>query len=213
MPTRLLFLLLLLFPLTATAYWTGVAGFIGESESDWRYAGDIRQASLNQYGLQVEEKTAVDLRVGASAGQFSLRLLDLNDATVAEKYYGQFLSFYLRLPIRLNRLFSLHSRLNYQFNLGRKTLGEQETEVSWNEISFDIGLNLQLGALGIRPFINFRSLNGDTTEQSLARVFNLDKQRSSGLQLDYMLEPAAFVRLTSTLQDNPSLQISFVREY
>jgi len=107
----------------------------------------------------------------------------------------------------------LHSRLNYQFNLGRKTLGEQETEVSWNEISFDIGLNLQLGALGIRPFINFRSLNGDTTEQSLARVFNLDKQRSSGLQLDYMLEPAAFVRLTSTLQDNPSLQISFVREY
>ena len=213
MPTKTLLLILLLFPLSATAYWTGIAAFVGEGESDWRYAGTIRQARLNQYGLQVEEKTALELRVGASAGRFSLRLLDQNDASLAEKYYGQFLSFYLRLPVRLNRMFSVHSRLNYQFNLGTKTLGEEETEVSWNEISFDIGLNLQLGALGIRPYLNFRSLNGDTSEQSVARVFSLDKHRSSGIQLDYMLEPSAYVRLNSTLEDNPSLQISFVREY
>jgi len=27
------------------------------------------------------------------------------------------------------------------------------------------------------------------------------------------VEPSAYVRLNSTLEDNPSLQISFVREY
>ncbi|MBL6999033.1 MAG: hypothetical protein ISR73_04170 [Gammaproteobacteria bacterium] len=213
MRIKVLLLLLLLLPLSASAYWTGIAAFAGESQSDWRYAGGIRQARLNQYGLQVEEKTALDLRVGASAGQFSLRLLEQNDVNLADKFYGQFISFYLRLPVRINHLLSLHGKLNYQFNLGKKTLDTLETEVSWNEISFDLGLNIQLGALAIRPLMNFRSLNGDTSEQSVARVFSLDKQRSSGLQLDYLLEPAAYVRLTGTFEDNPSLQISFVREY
>jgi len=203
---------MILAPQAGQANWTGIGVFVGQGESDWRYGGQLRQARLNQYGLYIEEKTQVNLRVGASAGQFSLRLFDLGDPTLAHKYYGQFLSFYLRMPVKLNKVVSLHTRLNYQYNLGDKKLETEKAEISWNEVSLDVGVSFRFGPLAVRPFMNFRTLDGDTSSASVARLFELDKHRSSGLALDYLLDPTAYIRVSTTFESNRSLQINFVRE-
>ncbi len=76
MSTRILWLLLLL-PLQVLATgWTGIAAFVGKSDSDWLQASSVKLANIDFYGLRIEEKTEIDLRVGARAGQFDLRLTD-----------------------------------------------------------------------------------------------------------------------------------------
>lgn len=195
------------------AGWTGIAAFVGQNESEWLQASHISRANIDFFGMRVEEKSAVDLRIGARAGQFDLRLFDPLNVVSAEKYNGQFLSFYLRWPIKLAKEVKLHSIVNYQLNLGEKSGDTENTEISWSEVTVNVGLSIQLGLLSIRPFIDFHSIDGDITSDTQSRFFQQDATGSYGLTLDLFVERSAFVRLKATTGSNQSILISFAREY
>ena len=148
---RLLLLVVLLFQFTPShAAWTGIGAFIVQADTDWLLDSDQREADIDYFGLRIEEKTEVDLRIGASAGQFDVRLVDRDGSAAISKYSGKFISFYLRWPHQLTESVRLHSLLNYQFHLGDQSEGDAD-EIDWNEITFNFGISLRLGRLSIRP--------------------------------------------------------------
>lgn len=208
-------MLLLLLPAAAWASWTGIAAFVGEGESDWRFDSDIQQATHRYYGLRIEENSEVDLRIGASAGFFSLRLRDPLNPTSSEKFDGEFLSIYMRWPLRLTQRLTLHSLLNYQFNLGNtfSETDQEEDEIDWSEISLRLGLGLQLGRLQLQPFVLLRSIDGDVTTNGLTRRYELADQNRQGLIMDYQIEANAYVRMAAGLHDRRSLYFGLVTEY
>ncbi len=193
------------------AGWTGITAFIGQSESDWLQVSTLSQVNIDFYGLGIEEKTQGDLRVGARAGQFDLRLFDLYDAT-AEKYNGQFMSLYLRWPISLTKQVKFHTQVNYQLNLGEKTIGLDNAEINWSEVSVNAALSLRLGLLSLRPFINLHSIDGDISSITETRIFKQNENSSYGLMMDYFVERSAFVRLMVSNGSNQAMLLSFVRE-
>jgi len=207
--TSLFFLLLLPFPVMAG--WTGLGAFIGQGDSDWLFSQGVQNADIGYYGLRIEENTEAEIRVGVSAGQFDLRLQD-RDAAIAEKYNGQFLSFYLRWPVMLTRSLKFHTLLSYRYNLGTKVKSEI-TEINWSEISLDMGVSLQLGRLSLRPYLNVRRIDGDITSDTSTLLFELDTATSYGLKLDYHVERTAYIRLQGSSGSHNLMMVSFVREY
>lgn len=195
------------------AAWTGIAAFVGKSESDWLLPSALNQANIDFYGLRIEEKSNVDLRIGARAGQFDLRLFNPLNVNLAEKYDGQFFSLYLRWPLTLTERVKFHTNVSYQLNLGTLSVDSESTEINWNEVSLNLGLSLRLGLISLRPFVDFRSIDGDISSAAQTRIFKQNKVESVGLMLDYFVEHFAFVRLMITGGSNQSMMISFVREH
>ena len=207
-----LFILLLCFPLSVSAGWTGIAGFLGSGESDWALTDGNWQSEFTHYGLSIEDKTDVDIRVGASAAQFDLRLIEIGNRQNIQKYSGNQYSLYLRWPVELTRTVKWHSDLHFVYHSG-DNLGQANDEtIKWNEWVLNLGISVQLGRLSLRPFINLRDLDGDITGTGI-RLLELVYARSSGLIADYMIEPSAFIRFRYTGAENPSMQVSLVREY
>lgn len=218
MPIRLLLLFsFLIFTQASWAAWTGIAAFAGQQESGWLLNGQAIDADSRLYGLQVEDRSSVGLYVGARVGKNSLRLENLINTSSIEKYDVQSLSFYLRWPIPLTDTLSLHTSFNYQFNTGSQyeddTDPETETEIDWIETALEIGVSLRLGIISIRPFVEFRSINGEITTPASIRKIELKEDYNSGVLMDIYVERTAFVRLKATFSDSDSLFISFVREY
>jgi len=142
-------------------------------------------------------------------------LRDPLNLPASEKFDGEFLSVYLRLPVQLTHRLSLHGLLNYQLNLGR-TFDEndqQEDEIDWSELSLRLGLGLQLGRLTVQPFILQRSLDGDVTINGLTRRYELADQSRQGLIFDYLVEANAYVRLATGMQDRRSVYLGLVTEF
>ncbi|MCK5662372.1 MAG: hypothetical protein KAI17_02750 [Thiotrichaceae bacterium] len=200
-----------MLPLPLMAGWSGIAAFAGQSESDWLQQSTLIQANIYFYGLRIEEKTQSELRIGARAGQFDLRFLDLIDET-AEKYYGQFLSLYLRWPIALTDQVKFHTSLRYQLNHGENSVEMNDAEINWSEVSVNAGLSFKLGELALRPFINFHAIDGDTSSAIETRIFEQNGNSSYGLILDFFIERTAFIRLMATTGSNQALLLSFARE-
>ena len=195
------------------AAWTGIGAFVGQSESDWLVGGESRVADVNMYGFRIEEKSRTELRVGASAGQISVRLQLPDNSSLADKYYAQFISFYLRLPLKITDSISFHSRLNYQFNSGDSSRDDdEEAEIDWTQLDLNLGLSFTVSNLSLRPFVNFRNIDGDINTDAGTRVFEEESSYSGGLIFDYAVEPTAYVRLTATAGERDSLMLSFVRE-
>lgn len=209
-----LFVLLMLLPLQVLANgWTGIAAFVGQQDSDWIQASTLKLANIDFYGLRIEEKTEAELRVGARAGGFDLRLVDANSETNAEKYTGQFITLYLRWPVTLTDNLRFHSTVRYQINLGTKTADLDGTEINWNTVSLDLGLGLQLGNLSIRPFVRLQTIDGDITSTEQTRIFKHSDTNNQGLTLDYFVEQYAYVRLQAITGNDTSMMLSFAREF
>lgn len=206
-------LVLVFFPVAAFGGWTGIAGFIGSSDSDWSLVNQIRQADMMYYGFSIEEKTSTELRVGASGGQYDLKLTQLDNIFNTEKFTGEFLTLYLRLPVVLAKSIKLHSDLHYAYHRGSSGFPTLEQNINWGEWLLNIGISVQLGRVSVRPFVNFRSINGDISNDSGTRIFELESSKSSGIILDYYVENTAYVRFRATGAENESLQISLVREF
>lgn len=188
---------------------------MGQHESNWSVAGTTLRADNRIYGLHIEEKTLIGLSIGARAGQNSLTLENQQDLTQFEKYNVQFVSFYLRWPLKLTDLLTLKSRFNYQFNLGTQSGVDTETDIDidWIETSLDIGVNLRLGPLSISPFAVYRSIDGEISSATSVRKIDLNDNNSAGVRLDIHVEPTAYVRLEVIATGADSLMLSFVREY
>ncbi len=194
------------------AAWTGIAAFVIDGESDWLLGSNILENDFTKFGLRIEEKTEVNLRIGASAGVFDLKFLDKAAVMPFEKYEGQFLSFYLRWPEQLSDSIRVHSQFNYEYHMGNQT-DDLENEINWTEISLELGISAQLGRFSIRPFADYRYVDGDITGPSSARLLELDKHYSTGLILDYFVEQTAFVRLRLSGGAYRSFLISLAREF
>lgn len=202
-----------LLPVPGIAAWTGIGAYTGSSESDWSLGTETRIADRRFYGLHIEESTSTGIRIGASIGRFDLRLKDPVQIELTQKFEGQFLSLYLRIPFKVVEKVSFHTRLEYQFNLGNRETGALEDEVDWNELGATLGLNLELGLLSVRPFIDWRMVDGDLTTATSDEVLENEQETSYGVQLDLSVEPSAYVRLKFTASENESLWIGLVREY
>lgn len=216
MPIRIILLLVsIIVPHTSNAAWTGIGAFVGQHESDWSVSATRLDANSRIYGLQIEEKTLIGLSVGARAGQNSLTLENPQDLTRFEKYNVQFVSIYLRWPSALTHSLTLHSLFNYQFNLGSHSRVDNvtETDIEWIEASINVGLSLRLGAISIRPFVNYRSLDGEISAPAEVRKIDLKDNQSAGVLLDIHVEPTAYVRLEASTSGSDSLMLSFIREY
>ena len=211
---RRLFLavLLSLLSLPGMAAWTGIGAFFADGEANWVIDGQNYEAAIDYYGLRIEEKTAVDLRIGASGGQFSNKLLDLDGTRSTEKFQGEFLSFYLRWPHVFNEHWFVHSNLDYRFNFGRLA-GDDETEIDWTELNIHAGIGLRSGRLVLRPFVEYRDVDGDITGPDPTRLFKLDEQTGSGLVIDYLVESNAFLRLSIRRGAQESLFFELAREF
>jgi hypothetical protein len=207
-----LLLLCLLVVIPVKAAWTGIAAFMIDGESNWQLGNNVLENDFTKFGLRIEEKTEVNLRIGASAGVFDLKFLDKAAVIPYEKYEGQFVSFYLRWPEQLSDSIRVHSLFNYEYNMGNQT-DDLENEINWTEISLDLGISVQLGRFSIRPFADYRYVDGDITGPTSARLLELDKHYSSGLILDYFVEPTAFVRLRLSGGAYRSFLISLAREF
>ncbi len=213
MSIRFLWLLLLIpFEVYATG-WTGISAFAGKTDSVLTQASSEKNANIDFYGLSIEENTDVDLRVGARAGKFDIRLVDAINGSNAEKYAGQFFSVYLRWPIKLTDKLVFHSRINYQMYMGSNPLDSNEDEINFNEFGLDFGISFRFYQLSIRPYINFRNIDGDMTSTSGTRIFQQSEIQTQGIMLDYFVERSAYVRLQGTTGAEESVIISFVREF
>lgn len=213
MPGRFLLLTLVgLLPLQLQA-WTGISASIGEYDSQWLVDGEIRPVTLTRYGFAVEDSTAIGLRLGASIGEFGLRLKTADGAS-ADDYAGEFLSLRLRWPLRLGEMVTLHGDFTYGWQSGHLTDADgREHSIGWSSTRVGLGLQLRLGLLGLRPFVAWQRIDGDVDLQGSRRLFEDDGQTLGGVVFDVQIEPSGYLRLTWTSEGRKGLLLSFVRSY
>jgi len=201
-------------PCVVQAYWTGIGAYIGQGDTDWVVNGDEFEADSRRYGLHIEERTQPGLSIGAAAGQFTVRLQDPQQMVATEKYNGSFLEFYLTWPVRISERVTLHSRLDYQFNLGSPSGSNEEAdEIDWNKAGITLGIAVRLGIFSLRPFVNWRTIDGDITSNNLTRTFKDKESQTTGMIVDIYVEPTAYVRLKGSIDESPSIWLGFIREY
>ena len=183
------------------------------SESEWSVDGNIRNADIDYLGLRIEEKTETELRVGVSAGQLAISYENPSDNLDREKFDGQFLAIYLRWPHRVSDTLSFHSRFQYRFNSAIQSQEEPDTEIDWTELSLSVGVGLTLGRFQLQPLIEFRSVDGEVSLAGLTSDFENENEYRTGLRLDYIVEPYAYLRAQVSGGDESQFHLSFVREY
>ncbi len=209
---RYLVALLPLFSFPAHA-WTGISASIGEYDSDWRIDGEPRPITLTRYGIAIEDRTSAGLRLGVAIGEFGLRLKSA-DGTRSDDYAGEYLDLRLRWPVRLNSLLMLHGDFGYAWQSGRLSDdGSSNDGINWSRTRFGVGVDVKLGVLAVRPFVEWRSLDGDVDLDGTRRLFENEEQTSGGVIIDLQVDPSGFVRFTWFSQGQTGLVLSFVRAY
>lgn len=214
--TGILPLLLVVFSFgnsTARAQWTGISVDIGESSSDLQFETEQRTMSIDSLSLRIEEKTATDLRVGFSIGLTSIRMASILPPDNAQKFEGNQLGFYLRLPLQLGEYFSLEGLYSYRYNIATDSNVGSTSEIEWHDNRLRIGLGIKLQTLRITPFIAYHSSSGDISNDTGVDLFDSIDNISRGISFDYFVEPTAFIRLQFSRGEEDSGYLSFVRVY
>jgi len=205
-------LLLLFFTVQARA-WTGISASIGEYDSDWNIGGELRPVTLTRYGIAIEDRTASGLRLGVAIGEFGLRLKSA-DGRQSDDYAGEYLDLRLRWPVELNHMLTLHGDFGYSWQSGRLSdEGGDADGIDWSRTRFGLGLQFRLGVIGLRPFFEWRNLDGDVDLSGTTHLFENDSRTSAGLVVDIEVEPSGFVRFTWLGSGRTGLMLSFVRAY
>jgi hypothetical protein len=202
----------LLLPAGPAQAWTGISASVGEYDSHWLVDGELRPVTLTRYDLAVEDRTRIGLRVGLAIGEFGVRVHNA-DSSLVQDYAGEYLNLRLRWPLRLSRELSLHGQLNYGWQSGEEDGSSNAAELNWSSLGLRLGLQLQLGSLGLRPFIEWHSVDGDVDIDGSRRPFETGDRYHSGLIIDLRVDPSGHVRLTWSQQGRQGLLLSFVRAY
>lgn len=209
-----LLLLLLCYAGLANASWSGVSFELGNTDSDWAFEDDTREAQISQIGIQIEEKTESNLTVGGSIGYVDLRTVAASDS-VAEtmKFEGQFIGFYLRQPLRFNDHISLHGTFSLRYTTASESGdGDDRAEIDWIESVFELGLSLRFANLRITPYTAYHDIDGDISGDG-TDVFEIDETLTRGLRFDYFVEDTAFIRFEFVSGGVEGGYINFVRRY
>jgi hypothetical protein len=212
-PGRWFGLLLLLFFSVQVEAWTGISASIGEYDSSWKIDGELRPVTLTRYGIAIEDRTASGLRLGVAIGEFGLRLKTA-DGRQGDDYAGEYLDLRLRWPFRLSSMLTLHGDFGYAWQSGRLSDGGGDDKgIDWSRTRFGLGLQFRAGPISLRPFFEWRSLDGDVALSGTRHLFENDNQTSAGLVVDIEVEPSGFVRFTWMGEGRSGLMLSFVRAY
>jgi hypothetical protein len=211
---RLSLLPLLFFSSLAVADWTGVSFEIGNYDADWEFERDTREAQVSEISFQIEERTGSGLAVGASIGYFDLRAVaDSDSAAETMKFDGEFISIYLRQPLRISEHVSLNAGLSIRYTNGRESGDPDESaEIDWTESAFELGLGIRFGNLRLIPYAAYHNIDGDISDDG-TDVFELEEELIQGLRFDYFVEDSAFIRLEFVSGGAQGGYINFVRRY
>lgn len=196
----------------AQAYWTGVELSLANTDSDWDFDGETREAQFSQISLQVEDKAETGLRVGASLGQSSLRVV-ADDPADTRKFDSQFLAIYLRQPIELTESFALYAQLNLRYNTGQDNNQEETADIGWSETELQLGASVRFSHFRITPFVTYSDIDGDVEDDSGTQIFELEDPVSNGVALDYFVDSTAYVRLEIFGGNRSGGILSFARRY
>ena len=197
----------------AKAQWTGILVEIGESTSDLQFETGRRSMRREDLSFQIEEITDTDLRVGFSIGLNSIRTSNLLPPANTQKFEGNHLGFYLRLPMQLGEYFSLEGLFSYRYNFATDSNTSLPSEIEWHDSRLKIGLGVKFQAFRITPFISYRNVSGDISNNISVELFDSVDNISWGISFDYFLEPTAFIRLQLSRGDEDSGYLNFVRVY
>ena len=213
---RFSLLLLLLFSSLVSAEWTGVALEIGETDSDWKFEDDIREAQVSEINFQIEEKIETGLTFGAISGYFDMRVIaDSDSAAETLKFDGQYLGLYIRQPLPISKHVSFHGLFSIRYANGTESGADEEDDekdIDWTQSSFELGLNLRFSRLRIAPYAIYQDVDGDISGGG-TEVFEPDEPLTQGVRFDYFVEDTAFVRFEFVTGGRSGGYLSFVRRY
>lgn len=205
---------LLFFSTLAVADWTGIALEIGNYDSDWEFERDTREAQISEISFQIEEKTGSGLAVGASIGYVNMRAVAAsNSPAETMKFDGEFISVYLRQPVRISEHVFLNAALSFRYTSGSESGDQDEpAEMDWTESAFELGLGMRFGNLRLMPYAAYRDIDGDISDNG-TDVFEVEESLVQGLRFDYFVEDSAFIRLEFVSGGAQGGYINFVRRY
>lgn len=209
-----LVLLLLSHTGLTNAAWSGVSFELGNTDSDWAFEDDTREAQISQISIQIEEKTESKLTVGGSIGYVDLRTVASSDsAAETMKFDGQFISVYLRQPLRFNDHLSLHGAFSFRYTTGSES-GDSDDRagIDWTESVFELGLSLRFANFRVTPYTAYHDIDGDISGDG-TDVFEIDETLTRGLRFDYFVEDTAFIRFEFSSGGVEGGYINFVRRY
>ncbi len=205
-------LLLIASPSAAPADWTGVEVSLGNTEADWQFDAETREAETSLISFQVEEKTATGLRIGVSLGYESIRLIADSPAPTL-KFDSRFVGIYLNRLFRPGEHFEFYAQLDLAYHSGRDNLGDERIEIDWSEVGVELGASLRAGHYRVTPFVRYTDFDGDISNVDDIDVFELDEPMSGGVHFDYFVEPTAYVRLSLQGGGDAGGTLHFVRRY
>ena len=214
--TRILPILIIMLGLCnppAQAEWTGISVDFGESTTELQFETEQRTMRGDVLSLQIEEKSATDLRVGISIGLTSIRTSNTLPPANAQKFEGNHLELYLRMPMQLGENFWLEGLFSYRYNTATDSNISLPSEIEWRDSRFQIGLVAKFQTLRITPFVAYQDLSGDISNASSVEIFDSIDNISRGIMFDFFAEPTAFVRLQLSRGAEDSGYLIFVREY
>jgi hypothetical protein len=194
------------------AEWTGVSFEIGNTKSDWEFSEGTRETKITSIALQVEERTASGLSVGAGIGYMTMRV-DGNSEVETKKFDGEYLEIYLRHEFAISESFSLEALMDYGFYSGDESTSSDRDDLSWNQLGFEIGASFQHANIRITPFASYTDIDGDISGDDPTEVFSLEDEIGYGLRLDFFTESTAFISLKLQTGSHNGGYLTFVRRY
>ncbi len=207
----IILLCLLFAPGSLYALWSGVRLSLGDETIP--VVSDAEALVLTPYvlTLEVEDKTAQGLRIGAGFSRIGVRLK--GDAIKAESS-GDALGLYLYFPYSLNHYVEVVSRLSL---LLVDTLNDnsQGTGVEYLSKTLSIGLALKWHNMRLISALNVRSIEGDFVDntEDIAFGFQQKNTRYTHFSFDYFVEKNSFVRLSLSEHSDNTFRIDFATIY
>jgi len=168
---------------------------------------------LDNLSLKIEEKTATNLRVGISIGQISIRTANQFPPDNAQKFEGNYLGIYLRLPIQPGEHFSLNGKFSYRYNYASEAISSLANQIEWHDSRFQIGLGAKFQAFRVTPFMVYHRMSGDITNATGTELFDSIDRVSRGISFDYFIEPTAYIRFQLSRGGEDGGYLTFTREY
>lgn len=197
----------------ANAEWTGVSLNLGNTDVDWEFRDETREAQISELSFQIEERTASGLAVGASIGYMDLRVVADTDIAT-RKFDGQFLGIYLRQDYPVTDNMSLHGGFGFRYSSGNES-GDSDidSDIDWTETGFEFGIGFRVVNLRIMPFVAWSDVDGDISGEGGTSIFELEDPLTRGIRFDLFVERTAFVRLEFVDGSRTGGYLVFARRY
>ena len=111
------------------------------------------------------------------------------------------------------KCFPLEGGFAYRYHTGIGNSDSDPDEISWHQTNLTLAVGAQFGTVRIRPFISWVKIDGDVEAESGREIFEADDPVSKGIQLDYFVEPYAYIRFSVSDGNDETFSLSFAKVY